>query len=102
LAYSAVWRDSVSQEPKGKRDTSFFDVAVAVGIAFVMGVNLALGVAILRRSDAPREALRKLEIIVKSVYMGAVMQEERMVVDATSDEPVELTLVLDEQAKEYL
>jgi hypothetical protein len=34
--------------------------------------------------------------------LGAVMQEERMLVDALSDEPVELTLVLDEQVKQYL
>jgi len=82
---------------------SFFDVAIAVGIAFVMGVNVTLGVALLRqRSAAPAEAPRRVEIIVKSVFMGAVMQEERILVDALSDEPVELTLVLDEQVKQYL
>ena len=51
---------------------------------------------------APQEAPGTLELIIKSVFMGAVMQEERMIVDATSDEPVELTLVLDEQARENL
>jgi hypothetical protein len=50
----------------------------------------------------PREAPRTVEIVVKSVFMGAVMQEERMLVDALSDEPVELTLVVDEQVKPYL
>ena len=57
-----------------------------------------------RGPQAAQEAPRTVEIVVKSVFMGAVMQEERMVVDATSDEPVELTLVLDEQdqVKEYL
>lgn len=84
-----------------------FDVAIVVGIAFVMGVNAALAVAIIRqRSTVPnlREAPRKLEVIIKSVFMGEVMQEERMLVDARLDEPVELTLLLDErdQVKEFL
>jgi hypothetical protein len=70
-------------------------------------VNAALGVAVLRqRASAPvsGEAPRTVEIIIKSVFMGAVMQEERMLVDATSDEPVGLTLVLDEheQVRDYL
>jgi len=86
---------------------SFFDVAVAVGVAFIMGVNVALCVAVLRqRAIAPalataQEAPRTVEIVVKSVFMDEGMQEERLLVDALSDEPVELTLVLDEQAKEY-
>jgi hypothetical protein len=39
-------------------------------------------------------APRTVEIDVKSVFMGAVMQEERML--------VELTFVIDEQMREYL
>jgi len=86
---------------------SYFDVAIVVGIAFVMGVNAALAVAIIRqRSTVPalRATPRTLEVVVKSVFMGEVMQEERMLVDATLDEPVELTLLLDERdhLKEYL
>jgi hypothetical protein len=86
---------------------SYFDVAIVVGIAFVMGVNAALAVAIIRqRSTVPTlpATPRQLEVVVKSAFMGEVMQEERMVVDATLDEPVELTLLLDErdQLKEYL
>ena len=45
---------------------------------------------------------RAVEIVVTSVFMGEVMQEEPTLVDALSDEPVEVTLVLDEQVKQYL
>lgn len=86
---------------------SYFDVAIAVGIAFVMGLNVALIVAVLRQratDPIPQAAPRKLEVIIKSVFMGEVMQEERMLIDATSNEPVELTLLLDEhdQVREFL
>jgi hypothetical protein len=36
------------------------------------------------------------------VFAGDVVHEERIPVDGASDEPVELTLVLDEQVKQYL
>jgi hypothetical protein len=86
---------------------SFFDVAIVVGIAFVMGVNAALAVAIICQRAAapvPQVAPRTLEIVVRSMFLGEVMQEERMLIDATVDEPVELTLLLDErdQVKEFL
>jgi hypothetical protein len=86
---------------------SIVDLAIVVGIAFIMGVNAALGVAILWRramDDGSQVAPRTLEVIVRSMFMGEVLQEERMLVDATLDEPVELTLLLDErdQLREYL
>ena len=84
---------------------SYFDVAIVVGIAFIMGLNVALAVGILGQRSAPsQEAPRKLEVVIKSVFMGEVMQEERMLVDATVNEPIELTLLLDDRdhVREFL
>jgi hypothetical protein len=65
------------------------DVAIAVGVFCVTLVNVALIYAILQqrlRERAPAEAPRKIEIIVRSAFMGEVLQEERMLVDALSDD----------------
>lgn len=47
---------------------------------------------------------RKLEVIVRSVFADDVVLEERILVEGTVEEPVELTFDLDDrnQAREFL
>jgi hypothetical protein len=80
------------------------DVAIAVGVFCVLLACAALAVAILRQREPPPETPRRIEVIVRSVFAGEVVQEERIALEGTSDEPVELTLDLDaqEQVRDYL
>jgi hypothetical protein len=74
---------------------------VGIGIALA-NVVLFIAIVYLRLLRPPREASRRVEVIVRSVFAGDVVHEERIMVDGASDEPVELSFVLDEQMREYL
>ena len=77
------------------------DLIIATLVAFVTFLNVTVFVAIVRqRKSEPR----RVEVIVRSVFAGDVVHEERIVVEGTSEEPVELTFDLDDrnQAREYL
>ena len=77
------------------------DLIIATLVAFVTFLNVTVFVAIVRqRKSEPR----RVEVIVRSVFAGDVVHAERIVVEGTSEEPVELTFDLDDrnQAREYL
>lgn len=77
------------------------DFLLAALVALVTFLNVGIFAALfLRRREEPR----KIEVIVRSVFAGAVVEEEHIFVEGASDEPVELTLVLDEreQMREFL
>jgi hypothetical protein len=85
-------------------DMTPVDVAIAVGVLCVLLACIALAIAVLRQREMPPEKPRRIEVIVRSVFAGDVVQEEHIFVEGTSEEPVELTLDLDaqEQVREYL
>jgi hypothetical protein len=74
----------------------FFLAAIIVAVTFA---NVCI-LAIIMRQWQPR----KVEIVVRSVFAGDVVQEERIVVKGRDDAPVELTFDLDQrqQVREYL
>jgi|GEM_PF-6853896 len=81
-------------------------IAAIVGtIVCVTLVNVVLFIAVIWLGLLPpREEPRTIEVIVRSVFAGDVVHEEHILVDGTSNDPVELTLVLNErdQVEEYL
>jgi hypothetical protein len=80
-------------------------VAVVVVIALVTALNVAVFLALLLSGALRRPTVvhpKRIEIIARHIFMGQVMEEERIVVDATGDDPVELDLVHDEESRLYL
>jgi hypothetical protein len=82
-----------------------FGVAVVVVIALASLLNTAILVAMIRAGVFRRPVVvqpKRIEIIARHVFMNAVMNEERIIVDATGEEPVELDIVHDEESRIYL
>jgi hypothetical protein len=74
----------------------FFLAAIIAAVTFT---NVCI-LAVVMRQWRPR----KVEVIVRSVFAGDVVQEERIVVKGRDNTPVELTFDLDqrEKVKEWL